>query len=246
MVAKKKPAAKKMIAKKKPAPKQQPPVEEETEVEETAETETEVEETETEVEETEGEFKLPRGIKQEEYDAAKEIIVEGFANGADPDEIKGALFEAGVPFSKMVRLYKLVTSAERLIIPVKEVRENIQAWIEENNPDLDSLSGSYSVVDQLAKYFQNEIEGCTPRVAFDEIRKYLTDYEYPMPKKPKGMGRTSAVAKLIVNAFAENSELSFDEYKAAIEDITTEKSITRWLGLYKPFSLVAMGEPFPE
>lgn len=240
MVAKKMVAKKKPIPKKKAAPKQAPhPAVEDQEVEET-----EVEET-AETEEQE-EFKLPRGIKQEEYDLASSIIVDGFANGADPDQIKGAMFEQGIPFSKMVRLYKLVTTTERLVIPAKEVREGIVAWFEENPPDLEALAASYSTVDQLAKHLMGEIEGATPRITFGCIKTYLEDNEYSYPKKPKGLGRTSKVAKMIVNAFAENTEITLDEYKAILEPVTTDKSINRWLGLYKAFSLIAAGEPFPE
>ena len=59
------------------------------------------------------------------------------------------------------------------------------------------------------------------------------------------MGRTSAVAKTIVNGFAQNTEMTFEEYKAMLEPMTTEKSINRWLGLYKCFALIAANEPFP-
>ena len=238
---KKKPAPKKPIPKKMP-PKPAPhPAVAETE-EQTAE---EPEQTAAEETSAEDAFTLPRGISQEEYDKAKSIIVDGFANNAEPDQIKGALFENGIPFSKMVRLYKLVTTTERLVIPAKEVKETIEAWFTENTPDLEALAGSYSTVDQLQKFLLSEIEGATPRVTMGCIRSYLEDNGYAMPDKPKGMGRTSAVAKTIVNAFAENTELSFDEYKAILEPICTEKSINRWLGLYKSFSCIAAGEPFP-
>lgn len=242
---KKKPAPKKPIPKKappKPAPHPAEPATEEATTEEDTGTE------EAAADETGAEdsgFTLPRGIKQEEYDLAKKIIVDGFANNAEPDQIKGAMFENGIPFSKMVRLYKLVTTEERLVIPAKEVKETVEAWFAENTPDLEALAGSYSTVDQLLKHLMGEVEGATPRVVIGCIRSYIEDNGYEMPEKPKGMGRTSAVAKSIVNAFAENTELSFDEYKAMLEPITTEKSINRWLGLYKSFSLIAAGEPFP-
>ena len=191
------------------------------------------------------EFKLPRGISQEEYDTAKAIIVNGFANNADPDQIKGAMFENGIAFSKLVRLYTLITTTERLVIPAKEVRDSLTEWFTTNPPDVASLASSFSTVDQLARFLVGEIEGVTPRGAFTAIRKYMEENGAEFPKKPAGMGRTSAVAKTVVNAFAANTELTFEEYKAILAPITTEKSINRWLGLYKSFSLIAANEPFP-
>lgn len=239
MVAKKSPPKKKPAA-KKPIPKVAPhPATEaaEAQTEESAE----VEQTEAETEE----FKLPRGISQEEYDTAHGIIVDGFANDADPDTIKGAMFENGIPFSKLVRLYSLITTQERLVIPPGEVRDTLKTWFEENAPELENLASSYSVVDQLAKFLCKEVEGCTPRNAMTAIKNYMEENGVDVPKKPAGMGRTSAVAKTIVNGFAENSEMTFEEYKEMLTPLTTEKSINRWLGLYKVFSLIAANDPFP-
>lgn len=244
MVVKKKPAAKKPIpkkpvAKKKAAP--HPAVENEVTEEEAPEEEA----PETEEAPAGDEFKLPRGINQEEYDTAKTIITSGFENGAEPDQIKGAMFEGGIVFGKLERLFKLITISERLVIPVKEVRENVAAWLGENEPDIEALAASYGTVEQLVKHLMDEVEGATTRVLFAAIKKWLEEAGYEMPKKPKGMGRTSGVAKAIVNAFAANTELTFEEYKEVLEPLCTEKSINRWLGLYKPFALIAANEPFP-
>lgn len=233
MVAKKTPVAKKLVP-KKPIPKKAAP-------HPAAPVEQKAPQTEPEEEGV----KLPRGITQEEYDSAKEIITSGFANDAEPDQIKSAMFEGGIPFSKLLRLYTLITATERLVIPAKEVRESITAFIIENEPDIDALASNYSTLDQFVKHLMTEIEGATSRITFAAVKKWLEEAGYEMPKKPKGMGRTSGVAKAIVNAFAENTELTFDEYKLAIEPLTTEKSINRWLGLYKSFALVATNEPFP-
>lgn len=245
MATPKKPIPKKPLP-KKPVPKAAPPAAPHPATAAVEEAQAPVEEAPVEeAPETEGEFKLPRGISQEEYDTAKAIIVGGFANDADPDAIKGAMFENGIAFSKLVRLYTLITTQERLVVPAKEVRDNLGEWFTANPPDVAALSASFTTADQLAKFLCAEVEGCTPRAAFAAIKKYLEENGAEMPKKPKGMGRTSGVAKLIVNAFAANTEITFEEYKALLEPITTEKSINRWLGLYKCFSLIAANEPFP-
>ena len=238
MVAKKSPPKKKPAA-KKPIPKQAPTPHPATEAAEAQPEENAEAEAPTE------EFKLPRGISQEEYDTAKSIIVDGFANEADPDQIKGAMFENGIAFSKLVRLYTLITTEERLVIPPGEVRDNLKEWFNENTPDLENLASSFSVVDQLAKFLTKEVEGCTLRNAMTAIKNYMEENGYDVPKKPKGMGRTSAVAKTIVNGFAANPAMTFEEYKEMLTPLTTEKSINRWLGLYKVFSLIAANEPFP-
>ena len=186
---------------------------------------------------------LPRGISPTEYAQASAIIVPGFAAKKDPDVIKTEMFQAGIPFSKLLRLYNAVTINNRLVIPRKEITDNIAAWFGANEVDFTKLT-TWENVEPLIQHLEKEIEGATEALIMAHVKSAMAELDLEAPKKPRGgvrMNKFEQCLKAITNAFAEDSGLTYDGFKEVIAPYTNEGSAKKFLRLFPTFSRLCNG-----
>ena len=185
---------------------------------------------------------LPKGIKQEEYDKAKLIIVSGYEAKQDADTIKTAMFENGIPFSNLLRLFKAITVAEKLVISPKEIKDGIGGYLKKVK--FKTLK-DWTSVEPLVKHIMGQVKGATEKKIMAALRTKMNELELECPKKPKRSGgdgpRTSKINVAIVDLFAGNKEASAEDFAKALGKVTTEKSLKKWNRLYKTFSAIAQG-----
>jgi len=172
---------------------------------------------------------LPKGIKQEEYDKAKVIIVSGYEAKQDADAIKTAMFENGIPFSNLLRLFKAITIAEKLVVAPKEIKDGIEGYLKKVK--FKTLK-NWTNVEPLIKHIMDQVKGATEKKIMAALRTKMTELELECPKKPKkakGDGpRVSKINTAIVDLFAGNKEASADDFAEALGEVTTEKSLKKW------------------
>lgn len=193
--------------------------------------------------------KLPKGVSQETYDNAKDIIVSGFEANQDENAIKSAMFGAGIVFSDLVRLYKSIIIAEGFVRSPKEIKADIAVAVESNLELEDGVTNEDLTFDSFVPVIDaimTAVQGATEKKIIACLRTVLAEDDLEMPKKPKaakGAGRAgSKINKAIADLFAENSEATADEFKVAMEGVTTEKSVKKWCRMYPLFSTLATGK----
>jgi len=189
-----------------------------------------------------------KGIPETQYENAKSVIMQGFENKQDPDEIKTKMFEQGIPFSNLVRLYRAITISEGLVISPAEIRENISEYLDENlelAEDLTQEDLSFEGFKPIIAEAVKNITGATEKKVIAQIRKRLEDMDLAMPtrpKKSKGGPKGSKINKTIVDLFFSKPDATSDEFTDAIAEVTTKKSAKKWIRLYPVFSSLATGK----
>lgn len=191
---------------------------------------------------------LPKGIEQEEYDKAKAVIVSGFKSKADADTIKTAMFEQGIPFSNLLRLYKAITINEGLVISPKAIKAGLEEFLA--NVDFTQVT-EYDHVQQIVDKALETVEGATEKRTVSAIRKLMAGLDLECPKKPRksdggGGARVSKINTAIVDFFKGNPAGTVEEFTAMIGGVTTEKSAKKWIRMFKMFSALANGKTSAE
>lgn len=187
---------------------------------------------------------IPKGISEENYNAAKEIIVSGFQADQDADAIKTAMFSNGIPFSQLVRLFKHITIAEGLVRDPKEIRKEIAEAVNEYDFTAET---TWEGIEEVVNEIKEKVKGATEKKITSQIRNVMEDDDLQYPKKPRskkgGAGRTSKVNAAIVDYFNDNDQEAYsaEGFTAALAEVTTEKSVKKWARLYKTFAAVANG-----
>lgn len=158
--------------------------------------------------------KLPKGVTQENYDTAKRIIVSGIGADQEPDAIKSAMFEAGIGFSQLSRLYSVITIAEGLALDPKEITKIIADEIKSIDwtfeEDWSTISG---YVDEIVA----KAKGATKAKVTTAIKNHWIDNEKEMPRKPAAVrGRIGSISKTVIDVFAANKKTTEKELAAAI------------------------------
>lgn len=206
---------------------------------ETAETAEDTKTTETEATKDKA---LPKGISQEVYDNAKFIINSGFENGADPDKIKSALFEAGVKFSQLVRLYRAITINEGLVRAPADIRTDIVKALKKADPNYDGVE-KFSDLEVYIADCVKTIKGASEKMVINIIRRTMEVMDLEMPKKPKTKkGKSgSKINSAILAFFSEKVDATKDEFVAMVKELTTEKSLKKYVRQYEFFSALRNG-----
>ncbi len=193
---------------------------------------------------------LPKGIDQEVYDEAKAIIVSGFEANQDEDAIKGAMFNKGISFSNLVRLFKSITVSEGLVRSAKKIKADIQEAVSTDfdTSDLTADTLTWEVIEPVLKGILENVKGSTDKKVLNVMKAVLADADLIMPKKPKvKKGRTAGKINVaIAKFFAENAEATLEEFTTMIIDVTTEKSAKKWCRMYPLFSALAKNEAIAE
>jgi hypothetical protein len=191
-------------------------------------------------------------IYEEFLNTAEAMILSGFKHGQSEDTIKTDLFTAGISegitFSQIQKIYKKITINQGLVKTAKEVKTNIQNYLEEMkfketvsawglNEPLD-YNKFLPTIDRILF----EIRGATERRVVSVMKKNLTEMNMEMPNKPKRkkLSKNERIFITIINTFFNNSRTSEEEFKTIMESITNVKTAKKWCDMYEIFSYIAL------
>jgi hypothetical protein len=180
---------------------------------------------------SEKDIKLPQGIAEEKYNEVREIILSGFEADQEPDVIKSAIFDAGVPFSKLMVLYNAITKAENLVIDVKELKTLIYEKLQDTEL---TFKESYGELKTIIDTVGSDIAGYKTQYGLTVLKVHFEENEVKFPKKPtSSKGRMGVIAKIAIDCFAANKETSEEELKTALIDVTkAPESAIKYARLY--------------
>ena len=131
-----------------------------------------------------------RGITEEEYEKAEEIILPRFEEDEKESEIKKALIDGGVPFDKIKRLYEGILINNGLMVNPREVLKNIKIHAKTLNI-IEAIEGLetdpvWADVEPFVRSIVQNVEGATELKAVYAVKTVLIDAGYQMPKRPAG------------------------------------------------------------
>jgi len=165
-------------------------------------------------EETPPKDALPKGIKQEQYDTAKKIIVSGFKAEQGPDSIKSALFEAGIPFSKLQRLFQVISIKEGLAMDPKDIKKIIDDELKKIKWTFEE---DWSDIAKVTASIKAKAKGSTDGKIHAAIKALFVDNEAEMPRKPAAVrGRIGVVPKTVIDVFAANKKATLKDLEKAL------------------------------
>jgi len=158
--------------------------------------------------------KLPKGVTQEQYDDAVDIIVEGFAENADADDMLSEIFDLGMKFKNVQKLYSLITKEKGLVIDPKvigaaitEALDNVKFTFKE----------TYGQVFDIADDIADEINGATPAKVMAKMKVKFKEQEVEFPRKPAPTrGKLGIINKTIIDVFKQNAEATEEDIKNAL------------------------------
>ena len=164
------------------------------------------------------EIKLPAGIDEKMYNRVKTIIFSGFKADQTPDAIKSAIFKEGVPFSKLSKLYSMITKSEGLVVDPKIVISEIRKAL--SNVKL-TFEETYGQLIGLSEEIAKPIKGCQVSKVMYVLKTVFKENEVEFPRKPAPVrGRMGIINKTIVNVFKKNSKASQDDLYEALKEVT--------------------------
>jgi hypothetical protein len=190
-----------------------------------------------------------KNIDQDTFYTAEAIILSGFKAGEDEETIKTTMFNAGIKFSDIIRLYSKITISQGLVRSAKDIKTDIQNFLY-NTDFIDYILEKSKTEDITYNHFVStienamfEIRGATERLIVSVMRPILNDHDIDMPAKPKVKKLTvgGKINATIANAFAQNKAMTEDDFKTVVESVTTEKSARKYCKMYKLFSCLANG-----
>lgn len=182
--------------------------------------------------------KLPKGVTQEQYDTAKRIIISGVGADQEPDAIKSAMFEAGIGFSKLSRLYAVITVAEGLALDPKEITKIVDAEIKNIKWSFDE---DWATISSYIDKIVTKAKGATKAKVTTSIKNYWIDNEKEMPRKPAVVrGRIGSISKTVIDVFAANKKATEkDLTKAILPHVKAESNAEYYAKLYHKMMFAA-------
>ncbi|MES0340705.1 MAG: hypothetical protein ABUK08_00155 [Candidatus Humimicrobiaceae bacterium] len=155
---------------------------------------------------------VPVGVKAEDYDKAKSIIVSGFEHSQDGDAIKQAMFTKDIPFSQLSKIFNSVSKELGYAVDSKEVTEQIKAGITGREFN---FTETYVELYQYAGELVKNIKGATESRIMSLIKIHFGENEKTMPDKPKKR-RMGSVSKVVIDVFASNKKATEEDVKNAL------------------------------
>jgi len=119
------------------------------------------------------------------------IIEEGYANEESEDNIKMAMFTAGVPFSDLNSSFKELSIDSGLMVDPKVVSKGIQGAVEQ--ADWTSINEWGDLVEAAGRIVA-EVDGATQANVISKARAYCKNEEIALPTKPKSSGGARATS----------------------------------------------------
>lgn len=163
-------------------------------------------------------------MKQVAVDVIKAAVT------ADPkvahDDIKMAMFNAKIPFSKLNSLFRTCAIELKLIVDPKIVTEGVTKAVAETAWD---SCETWEDVEGMVAGCVEDVPGSTHARVLTLMRKFVKDEEIDLPKPVKAAkasrARGGAIAKAIAAVFATNSKASkADVYAAVLPTVKADKN----------------------
>jgi hypothetical protein len=191
----------------------------------------------------------PKGTSTKELKNAERIILKGFKDKKNENDIKTDLALSGLNFSKIILLYKFVTIEHDLVKSPREIKNEIIEIINESDiiPTVAKKMENEEADDLDYYFFEPTIQHIKDSVAFSTEKKiiaifkeFLNNIDFTFPAKPRKK-RINKVEKAIANYFCSTDEHNIDDFTEALEEVTTENVVKRWVKLFKLLTSVANG-----
>lgn len=159
---------------------------------------------------------------------AEKIVIAGFQAEKDEDTIKGELFAAKIPFSKINGLYKKAAVANNLIVDPAVVATGITEAVA--GSDWDTVEDADQVA-AIAEEIVGEVKGSTVNKVIAAIRKYYKEtLERDFPKKVKkaaSRARGGKAVRAISDCFLANKQATKQDcFEAVLPHVKGAKNAT--------------------
>ena len=157
----------------------------------------------------------PKSITEKKNNEVKDIIFFEFENKQEADAIKSAIFESGIKYSMINKLYNMITKEENLVVNVKEVKQAITEALE----DYDfTFKETYAELIKVAESIQEDNSDAKTQWIMSILKKLFEENDAEFPRRPAPVrGRMGVIAKAVINTFVENKEATEEDLKKAIE-----------------------------
>lgn len=191
----------------------------------------------------------PKGTSTKELKNAERIILKGFKDKKNENDIKTDLALSGLNFSKIILLYKFVTIEHDLVKSPREIKNEIIEIINESDiiptvvekmedPEADDLD--YYFFEPTIQHIKDSVAFSTEKKIISILKELLSNIDFAFPAKPRKK-RINKVEKAIANYFYSTNEPNIDDFTEALEEVTTENVVKRWVKLFKLLTSVANG-----
>jgi hypothetical protein len=167
---------------------------------------------------------LPAGITAEDASVVAGIMNELFPAKKSYDDVKSAMFEKGIPFSKINKLFKYVGTQLGFVVDISKVRDEINAKIASSFFNFDSYEDFEASVSDLVE----SVDGATESVVAKCLAQHCLNNEIEVPEKPKTVktaGRMGKLNRIYVDLFTSNPQATKqDLYEALVGTVKTDKN----------------------
>ncbi len=173
-----------------------------------------------------------KGVSQELYDTARNIIISGFKNKASADVIKTTLIkEGGVPFNRLPKLYSVITQAEGLVVNIQDLKASIKdvvvkvPW---------TFKETYEAILEVVGHIVESVKDADKSRCISVIKTHFKENEKEFPRRPATTrGRMGGINKTLINVFAENKEASEKDIREALKGVVkTDKNAADYAKQY--------------
>lgn len=109
----------------------------------------------------------------------EQIVVDGFANELTDGQITRQLFDAGVEFTEIGKVFKDIVTSKGLRLTPKERNEKASEFLEGYSPDVDDVESHLAKVSALQDHLD-----CSTTQAGASMRKWAKANDITLPKAP--------------------------------------------------------------
>lgn len=192
----------------------------------------------------------PKGVSKKELQQAEDIILKGFEDKKNENDIKTELALSGFDFSKTILLYKYVTIEHDLVKSPKEIKNEIIEKISESDI-LSTVSEKieegkeeeldYYFFEPTIQFVEENVTFAAKKKIISILKELLGDIDFVLPPKPRKKS-INKVEKAIVNYFYSTDEHDIESFTEALEEVTTERVVKRWAKLFKLLTCIVNRE----
>ena len=161
---------------------------------------------------------MVKGVSKEIQDKAMAIVKAGVKAKRDGDDIRGEIFQLGINFGKVNKLYKAVMKTLGYVVDVPAIKKEIDERIKKTSFTYDE---SWDQLKSFSDAVCDDVAGATEPRVFSQLRLAFKVAGKDFPKKtatPKA--RMGAVNKTLVDVFAANKGATKAEVEAALTDVS--------------------------
>ena len=158
------------------------------------------------------------GIKEEKYNQVKAIILSGFKANQTPDAIKSAIFRTGVPFSKLSKLYTIITREEKLVEDPKVVADSLKKELAAVKL---TLKETYGELSDIADKISLKVKGASSSKIISIFKGMFKENEVEFPRRPAPTrGKMGIINKTLIDVFKTNSKATEKDCENALVKVT--------------------------